>query len=309
MNDSFFETELSLDILNDHPIGKVGYCTIVGRPNTGKSTFLNCVLDYHLAAVSSKPQTTRRKWIGILSDEVSQIIFVDTPGVHSAKRALDEYMQEEISGALGEGDAVLFLIDPLRSAGEEQAMTLELVKTCGKPVVIAVNKCDEASKEQIAEAKEEVKAHFPDSGVFEISAETGDGTAAVLDALRDRLPEGPFLFAPDEITTAFERQIASEVIREACLNKLQQELPHATAVTIDTWQDSNEGTRIKATIHVERESQKGMVIGGGGRMIKGIQGEAEKNLSRYWERKVRIKLYVKVSKDWRKKRKILQDLV
>jgi len=295
------------DFRETWPVGHVGYCAILGRPNAGKSTFLNGILDYHLAAVSSKPQTTRRRWLGILSDDESQILFLDTPGIHRPKHALGEFMQQAIQRAIGDADLLLCMVDPTRTQGDEEEMVAAAAKG-GKPVLIAINKTDIATQEEIRAARAFYAERLPDAPIFEIAAVSKSSLAGLRSAMRDALPLGPFLFPADTMTDAFERQIAAEIIRETALNALREEVPHSIAVTIDNWQETPKGYRIEAVLHVERDSQKHIVIGQGGSVVKRIRSLAQRELSEQWDARVNLRLFVKVSQDWRRKQSVLRDL-
>lgn len=291
----------------DWPRGKVGYVALIGRPNVGKSTLLNTVLDYQLAAVSEKPQTTRKRWLGILCDDKSQILFLDTPGIHTPKHALGEAMEDGVRRALEDADVVVCLVDPTRSQGEEDERAAATVAGTAKPVILALNKTDIAREDQIRAARQFYEERVRPAVVVRISALNAASAAPLLDAVKDRLPTGPFLFPGDTITDAFEREIAAEMIRQAALDNLRQEIPHAIAVTIEEWQEDVEPRRVKAVIHVEREQQKHIVIGKGGSMIKKLTQSAEAAMARAIG-PVRLTLWVKVSRDWRRKRSMVDDL-
>ncbi len=291
------------------PTGQVGYLAILGRPNAGKSTFLNTVLDYKLAAVSSKPQTTRRRWTGICSDQDSQIIFLDTPGIHKPKHALGEVMQHTIRRAIKDADAILCLADPTRPPGEEDQMVAEAAAGSGKKLILAINKTDIASREEIATMRAFYTQRLPGAPVFEICASLLSSQQPLLQALKAAMPKGPFLFPPDTITDAFERQICAEMIREAIMQNLSDEVPHCTAVTIESWEEQGDGCKIQALLHTEREQQKQILIGRNGHMIKRLARQAERELAGIREGRVRLKLYVKVSPDWRQKKGAVHDLI
>ncbi len=282
------------------PVGNVGYVAVVGRPNVGKSTFLNQALGAHLLAVSAMPQTTRKHWRGILSDERSQIVFIDTPGAHRGKTRLNDHMLDAVDLSLQDADIVLCMADPTREGGEEDQLVAERVAACSKPVLLLINKCDEAP----AEAQDAAIAFFEErlvkpAKIFRLSALKGEGVAAVITYLRKTLPKGPFFFPPDQTMDAFERDIGSEIIREAALGLLHDEVPHALAVEILQWQEAGKRLKIDANLHVERETQKGIVVGKGGAMINEIRRQAERSLKLWLERHIALRLHVKVAKDWR----------
>ena len=294
--------------LGDWPTGKVGYVAIVGRPNVGKSTFLNATLGYHLAAVSSCPQTTRRRWRGILSDDDSQIIFV-TPGVHEQNTRLGDFMLESVQRSLQDADVVLCVCDGQRPPGAEDEMVTKRVAASGQPVILVVNKTDVATAEQQAE----IRQFYSDrnDGIFAqfgISALRGDKLDDVLALIREQMPPGPFFYPPDQVSDAFERDIGAEMIREAALQHLHQELPHALAVEIVEWRDAGKKLKIIANLYVERDSQKPMVVGKNGDMLKQIRSDAVKVLRELSDMFVDLRIHVKVADKWRNKKRFLEDM-
>lgn len=294
--------------MEEWPRGNVGYVGLIGRPNTGKSTFLNTVLGFHLAAVSRQPQTTRRHALGILSGPDSQILFIDAPGVHIPHDQLGEAMVGAIARTLEEADVILCIVDPTRAPGEEDDLVARRVADSGGAVILAINKidaCDEASVRRMRDVYRAVLGEVP---VFTFSAYDRETLEPVLAAVRERLPQGPFLYAPEDITDEYQRDIAAELIRETCLDTLRQEVPHALAVTIEQWKEENRGTRVEATVHVERTSQKKIVVGRRGRMVKLITKEAEKRLAELCPDGISLRLWIKVSKDWRSRKHMLREL-
>ncbi|NQZ57153.1 MAG: GTPase Era [Lentisphaeraceae bacterium] len=290
-------------------VGRVGFVTIVGRPNVGKSTFLNKVLNYHLAAVSSRPNTTRKRWLGILSDEKSQIIFADTPGVHEAKNKMHEAMDQTIKSSISRNDLALVICDASREFGEEDTLVCEAIQGCGKPAVLAVNKIDSAKRHEIAEMKKKYLSYLgADTPVFEVSAMHGTNTDELLDALRNALPQEPFLYDPDQVAEAFVRDIAEEIIREAANELIYHEIPHALAVKIESWKETEKKVKIQAVIYVERSNQKAIVIGDGGVMINQIMKSAREKLHVDLEKFIELKLFVKTAPDWQNKPNFLRDM-
>ncbi len=285
----------------DWPHGRVGYIALLGRPNTGKSTFLNTLLEYHLSAVSSKPQTTRRNWMGIFNDAGSQMLFLDCPGVHVAQNKLDESMEKSIQRAIKESDAVLCLFDPTRAPGAEDRLVMEFAQTVTghRTLLVAVNKVDAATPAQLQNMLAFIDIYMPGKPVFRFSAKTKDGIPELLAALKEALPEGPFLYPADIMTDAMERQIAQDLIREAVLDTLSQEVPHCIAVTIDAYTEKPKAVAINATLHVETDGQKGIVIGRGGERLDQIHSDAIKRLREIIDMPVRLKLHVKVDPGWR----------
>ncbi len=287
--------------------GKVGYVTLVGRPNAGKSTLLNRLLGYRLSAVSSKPHTTRKRWLGIVTDEDSQIIFVDTPGVHRALNRMHRSMRKTIEDESDSGDVIICLCDPTRKFGSEDRMTAELVCDRKGHVILVVSKTDAANRDRIDEAISRYLEFTGDLPVIEISAQTGAGLADLLSELKALMPEGPFLFPADQVTDSIEREIAEEVIRETAIESLHDELPQSISALLESWSDSGKKTRIQASIVVERESQKAIVIGGGGQVIEKIRKSAREKLMSMTDTFVDLKLRVKVVKDWQNKKQFLEE--
>ena len=288
--------------------GKVGFATIVGRPNVGKSTFINKALNYHLTAVSKRPNTTRKKWLGILSDELSQIIFVDTPGVHESRNEMHEAMAGTIRACLSDNDATLCICDPTRPFGEEDEAVARAVKSSEKPCLLLINKSDAAKPAEIAEMRQRYVEILGDVSVFEISAQKGKGIDQALAALRRLLPEGPFLFPADQISDVIERDIAEEIIREAANEMVYQELPQSLTVKIDDWNEGEKKVKIIATVYVEREAQKPIVIGEKGRMVNAIAKAAREKLRTDLGKFVDVRLGVKVAPDWQNRKRFLKEM-
>ncbi len=296
---------------DDTPValkGKTGYVALLGRPNTGKSTFLNTILGCHLAAVSSKPQTTRRAMLGIYNDDDSQIIFLDAPGVHQEKIAIDEAMSEAVKRVLDDADIVLCLIDPTRQPGEEDGMAAKAAAGCGKTVLLVLNKSDIATTEQQNASLSFYRQFLPSSEAIKLTATLQPSAVALMEKIKNLLPEDIFLYDRDAVTTAYERDLAADLIREALLEKLQDELPHCIAVTIDTWEAKGTSLQIRATLNLEREAHKGMVIGKGGAMLKAIRKAAlSKLLELCAETNISLSLFVKVVPNWRKHKQFLKN--
>jgi GTPase len=295
--------------MTDLKIGNVGFVTIVGRPNVGKSTFLNKVLRYHLAAVSSRPNTTRKRWLGILSDETSQIIFADTPGIHDTKNKMHEAMSKTIKSSIDRNDLVLCICDASREFGDEDSMVAEALEDCGKPVVLAINKVDNANRQEIRAMEKMYLANLgKDTPVFHMSALNEKGTEELLEGIKAQLPKGPFLYPEDQVADAFLRDIAEEIIRESANELIFHEIPHAMTVKIDVWKEGDKKIKISATIYVERSNQKAIVIGDGGTMINAINKSAREKLHIDLEKFIDLKLYVKTALDWQNKSGFLRDM-
>ena len=294
--------------LLDGEEGKVGFVTILGRPNVGKSTFLNKALNYHIAAVSTRPNTTRKRWLGILSDDVSQIVFVDTPGVHESRNKMHEAMAQTIERCIEENDAILCLCDATRPFGEEDARVAELLGASRKPKFLAINKVDAAPRKDIDEMKARYLGIAGEVGVFEVSALNGKNVDTVIGALRETLPVGPFLFPKDQITDVIMRDVAEEIIREAANELVYQEIPQSLAVKIDTWNENEKKIKIAATIYLERDAQKAIVIGEKGSMTLKITKSAREKLRVDLDKFVDLKLHVKVAADWQNKSSFLSGM-
>ncbi|MBO7741714.1 MAG: GTPase Era [Victivallales bacterium] len=291
------------------PKGRTGYVALLGRPNTGKSTFLNTVLGCHIAAVSNKPQTTRKSMLGIYNDADSQVVFLDAPGVHSNHLAIDEAMSESVLRTLGDADIVLCLVDPTRVPGDEDGMAAKLAAESGKPVLLVLNKCDVSTQAQRDSSLAFYREFLPETEVLLLTATRPASCNSLMEKVKSMLPEDLFLYERDAVTTAYERDIAAELIRESLLEKLQDELPHCIAVTIDTWKSSEEEIQIRATLNLEREAHKGMVIGQGGRMLKAIRKDATARISELCGGvHVILSLFVKVVPNWRKHKQFLKEI-
>lgn len=288
-----------------------GFVAVVGRPNVGKSTLLNALLGQKVAGVSPWPQTTRRRQMGILTLPAAQILFLDTPGWHDPKNHLDEAMIRASADSITEADVVLFVADLTEPAAGEDRELAEWVRKNkpAAPVVLALNKSDAVSAE-IREAREaEFAALLPDAERRVISARQGEGLPALLEAVAARLPEGPILYPEEEITDLSEREITADLVREAALRNLRAEVPHGVAVRVDQYRERGEdGAYIEATLFVERESHKAIVIGRGGLMLKKIGSDARRKIEEMSGRKVFLELRVKVLPGWRNRRDALLRL-
>lgn len=288
--------------------GRTGFVALLGRPNTGKSTLLNTLLGCHLAAVSDKPQTTRKRMLGVYNDADSQIMFLDAPGVHTAKIAIDEAMDLAIQRVLEDADLLACMLDPTRAPGEEDRMTAQLAADCGKTVLLLLNKTDLASSEQCQKSLAFYRQFLPDCPSFALVALQPESVQKFLVYLKKLLPEGVFLFDREEITNVYERDIAAELIREALLEELQQEIPHCIAVVVDSWKTQPDRLLVEATLHLEREAHKGIVIGQGGKMIKKLRQLARAKIAKFCQQKVELSLFLKISPNWRKRKQFLKEI-
>lgn len=290
---------------------KSGFVAVMGRPNVGKSTLLNALLGQRIAAVSSKPQTTRLQQLGILTLENAQIIFIDTPGLHHPHHKLGKYMNAEAKQALEDADLGLFIVDGNTfPPDEEDQLLVELVhKIPGQTkMIMALNKIDRIAKDELQERINVYQELLPQAKLIPISAVRGTNLNQLVEAITAQLPEFPPFFSPEQITNLYEREIASDLIRAAAMLCLKDELPHVIAVRMDSYQErGDKGAYIEATIFVERESQKGILIGYKGKMIKRISSMARKDIEDMSGRKVYLKLRVKVRPNWRNDENVLKS--
>jgi len=282
---------------------KAGFVAIVGRPNVGKSTLLNRIIGEKLAIVSDKPQTTRNRISGILNRGRSQMIFVDTPGLHRPRTHLGEYMVKQAADSIGDADCVVFVVEPRARLNQGDTDIAERIKSLGVPAILAINKTDTVKNEALLPVIAEYSRLADFEAVVPISAAEGTKVDELLDEIDALLPEGEWLYPDDELTDQTERSIASEMIREKMLLLLSDEVPHGIAVDIETMRTRDDPQReiidIEATIYCEKESHKGIVIGKKGAMLKQIGSQARADMEEFFGRKVNLKLWVKVSDDWR----------
>jgi GTP-binding protein Era len=296
------------------PGHRSGFVAVVGKPNVGKSTLVNAWMGVRLAAVSPKPQTTRNRLLGILTREDAQVIFVDTPGIHLPRTALGDYMVSEARQAIPDADLVLLLVDlstPPNAADEEAARLV--AQAVQVPAILVLNKADLLADLPSPADVEARLAAYRALGQFDaevtISALQGDGVADLLARAIAALPEGPRFYPADQLTDRQERYVAAEMIREQALTHLEQEVPHALAVLVDEFTEREDGLlRITADIYVERDSQKGIVIGRGGAMLKAIGVASRQALEAFFGCHVYVELWVKVRHNWRKDPAMLREL-
>lgn len=286
---------------------RCGFVTLVGAPNVGKSTLLNRMLGEKIAITSARPQTTRNRIPGVLSKPGSQIVFIDTPGMHRAKRALNQYMMDVAQASVWETDVLALLVEA--GVGKEDGAVgvaeiitelLAQLEGFGKPVVLVLNKIDRLEKNLLLPVIDHWKGLYDFAEIVPVSALKGDGVERLIEVFSGYMPEGPALYPEDALTDLPERFIAAEIIREKLFRALTAELPYSIAVTIERWRDrARDGLiEIQAAIHVERDSQKGIVIGKGGSMLKQVGIYARKDLERLLGTQVHLELFVKVEKAW-----------
>lgn len=294
---------------------KSGFVAIIGKPNVGKSTLVNAYVGAKIAIVSNKPQTTRRVIRGILTRPDAQIIFVDTPGIHTGGThrdapLLNRVMVEAATRAINDVDVVVFLVDGSRMPEEEEVYIGRMLnEKCRVPVLLALNKMDLLKPENVQAVTEAFWALVKHDDWMRLSATRGDNRDKLLDQILARLPEGPELYPADQVTDQNLQAIAGELIREQVLLNTRQEIPYAVAVAIEEWEDRRADlTHITATVYVERESQKGIVIGAGGGMLKKIGQGARQEIEEWVGHSVFLELWVKVWEKWRERESSLREL-
>jgi GTP-binding protein Era len=281
-----------------------GYVAVVGKPNVGKSTLVNALIGHKVTIVSSKPQTTRRRVLGILTRPAAQLLFVDTPGIHRPRQALNKYMMREVDAALADCDAILFVVDVTAPPSNEDQRVAEMIVGLPRPKLLALNKADKVNPLHLVAnvAAHEALLHplRPEEDAMLTSATRGDNLGKLLALLIARLPAGPAFYPADQYTNQTERIIAAELVREQALKYLNQEVPHAVAVEIEEFQERGSGAVfIAATIFVERDTQKGILIGHGGEMLKKIGAGARKEIETELGTTCFLELWVKVRPKWR----------
>ncbi|MDT2815032.1 GTPase Era [Vagococcus carniphilus] len=287
---------------------KSGFVAIIGRPNVGKSTLLNRIVAQKIAIMSDKAQTTRNKIQGVYTTKNEQIVFIDTPGIHKPKTKLGDFMVETAYSAIREVDAVLFMVSADQPRGRGDDFIIERLKNAKAPVYLIINKIDTVHPDQLLPIIEDYRNEFDFTEIIPISATEGNNVETLLSTLVDDLPEGPQFYPEDQVTDHPEYFIVSELIREKVLHLTEQEVPHSIAVITESMKrDEFDKIHIQATIIVERDSQKGIIIGKGGKMLKNIGVKSRKDIENLLGNKVYLELWVKVQKNWRDKQKDLQN--
>jgi GTP-binding protein Era len=285
-----------------------GFVAIVGRPNAGKSTLVNTVVGRKVAIVSPRPQTTRNRIQGILNRDDAQIVLIDTPGIQQAKNVLSRQMMDEAQHALEGVDVLSLIVDASADFGAGDQFSLEWVRRFHGPIFLLLNKIDRVRRQLLLPLIEKYAGLYDFAAVFPISALTGDGCPALVDKWLARLPESPPYFPPDQFTDQPERFLAAELIREKAILATREEVPHAIAVLVDTFEEKKELVKIRATLYVEREGQKGILIGKRGETMKKIGTQARKEIESILGAHIFLELFVKVQANWRQNAVLVRQL-
>lgn len=278
---------------------KSGFVTLIGRPNVGKSTLMNCLIGQKIAITSNKPQTTRNKIQTVYTSEEVQIVFVDTPGIHKAKNKLGDYMVNLAERTLKEVDVILWLVEPSNFIGAGERHIIEQLKKANTPVILVINKIDTVKNEELFGFIDTYRKEMEFHEIVPVSALKNKNTEELIKCVIKYLPYGPAFYDEDTITDQPQRQIVAEMIREKALRSLEEEIPHGIAVTIEKMKWRGKIVDIEAVIICERESHKGIIIGKQGAMLKKIGSSARRDIENLLESKVNLQLWVKVKKDWR----------
>jgi GTP-binding protein Era len=294
------------DTKQDKQVVRSGFVAIVGKPNVGKSTLLNRLVGQKVAIVSNRPQTTRNRILGILTQDGCQLVFLDTPGLHRPRNRLGDYMVRQADSAVREVDLVLLVTEPTEQI---DPVELSVLKRSAAPVVLVINKVDTVKREALLGVIAAYAAVHEFEAVLPISARTGEGVDELLSVLVQQMPEGPAFFPTDAMTDQTERQLLAEFIREKALRILDKEVPHSVAVEIERFEQRETGTvHVSAVIYCERESHKGIIIGKGGAMLKRIASSARVDMERLLGCKVFLEVFVKVKQNWRESDAFLKNL-
>ena len=290
-------------------INKTGVFTIAGRPNVGKSTLANYIAGEKIAIVSHKPQTTRSRISAICQRQDAQLVFLDTPGYHKPKNALDSYLDKIVESSVADNmDAVVLMVEPIANVGKQEQALIRMIRSSGSPAILAINKCDTVNKPDLLA----VMSAYAEAGDFAeivpISAKTGEGVEELLTILLGYAVEGPQLFPEDMVTDQPDRQIVAEIVREKLLYCLEHEIPHGTAVEVEHFSERDSGViDLEVTIYCEKPSHKSIIIGHNGSMLKRIGEMARKDVERYMGTKVFFKSWVKVKENWRDQDAMLRN--
>lgn len=282
-----------------------GFVNILGNPNVGKSTIMNALVGEKLSIITSKAQTTRHRIMGIVNGEDFQIVYSDTPGILRPMYKLQETMMNFVNTALSDADMILYITDVTeRSANEGEY--IDKIKKSGIHVIVAINKIDLTNQDELEKIVESWHTAFPDSPIVPLSALKNFNLDSLLNSILDKLPENPPFFPKDQLTDKYERFFASEIIREKILVNYKKEIPYSVEIEIESFKEEKDIIKIRALIHVTRDSQKGIIIGHRGSMLKRVGTEARHDMEDFFQKKVFLELYVKVTKDWRDKPLVLK---
>ncbi|MDF2836055.1 MAG: GTP-binding protein Era [Paenibacillus sp.] len=288
---------------------KSGFVAIIGRPNVGKSTLMNHLIGQKIAIMSDKPQTTRNKIHGVYTSDDYQIVFLDTPGIHKPQSKMGNYMNQSAEGALKEVEAALFLIDVSEGLGGGDRFIIEKLKMTKTPVFLVMNKIDKIEPEALLPMIAQYNALHEFAEIVPISALQGSNISTLLTQIKRYLPEGPQYYPADQITDHPEQFVCAELVREKILHMTREEIPHSIAVTIEDMRVQDNGVvYIGAVIFVERDSQKGIIIGKRGELLKEVGKQARKDIEALLGSRIFLELWVKVKKDWRNQERVLKDL-
>lgn len=288
---------------------KSGFVAIIGRPNVGKSTLMNQVIGQKIAIMSDKPQTTRNKIHGVYTTGEAQIVFLDTPGIHKPSSKLGDYMMKVAESSLSEVDAILLLIDVVEGLGGGDRFIIENLKKVKTPVILVMNKIDQVQPEQLLPVITTYKDLYDFAEIVPISAIQGNNVNTLLEQVTKYLPEGPQYYPADQVTDHPEQFVCAELIREKILHLTREEIPHSIAVAIEDMKVADNGVvHISAVIYVERDSQKGIIIGKKGALLKEVGKQARHDIEALLGSKTFLELWVKVKKDWRNQERVLRDL-
>ncbi|MCG1836045.1 GTPase Era [Staphylococcus epidermidis] len=288
---------------------KSGFVSIIGRPNVGKSTFVNRVIGHKIAIMSDKAQTTRNKIQGVMTRDDAQIIFIDTPGIHKPKHKLGDYMMRVAKNTLSEIDAIMFMVNVNEDIGRGDEYIMEMLKNVKTPIFLVLNKIDLVHPDTLMPKIEQYQSYMDFTDIIPISALEGLNVDHFIDVLKSFLPEGPKYYPDNQISDHPEQFVVSEIIREKILHLTSEEIPHAIGVNVDRMiKEDEDKVRIEATIYVERDSQKGIVIGKGGKKLKEVGKRARGDIEMLLGSKVYLELWVKVQRDWRNKVNFIRQI-
>ena len=288
---------------------KSGFVSIIGRPNVGKSTFVNRVIGHKIAIMSDKAQTTRNKIQGVMTRDDAQIIFIDTPGIHKPKHKLGDYMMRVAKNTLSEIDAIMFMVNVNEDIGRGDEYIMEMLKNVKTPIFLVLNKIDLVHPDTLMPKIEQYQSYMDFTDIIPISALEGLNVDHFIDVLKSFLPEGPKYYPDNQISDHPEQFVVSEIIREKILHLTSEEIPHAIGVNVDRmFKEDEDRVRIEATIYVERDSQKGIVIGKGGKKLKEVGKRARRDIEMLLGSKVYLELWVKVQRDWRNKVNFIRQI-